>query len=114
MIESNSNQQIYENVSALIPKYLNCEKSSIYEYNKNTDEVLFLGGNIGCRKEKMKASESIIGYCAKIQKVIHVSNTMTDKRIHKPFDTGKEEESSSLIAIPIRNEIGVVHGMYFS
>ena len=60
----------------------------------------------------MKVEDSIIGYCAKIEKVIHVTNPFNDKRMQRPFDIGKEEEPGSLIAIPIRNEIGIVNGIF--
>ena len=71
-----------------------------------------MGGTIGSRNEKMDASESLIGYCAKVEKVIHVANPFTDKRIQKKYDIGKEEEPGPMLAIPVRNELGAVHGKY--
>ncbi|CAA9889129.1 Protein phosphatase 2C-like, stage II sporulation E [Candidatus Methylobacter favarea] len=104
-------QTLLKQIEQAAVKVLNCERATVFVYEKNTDELYSL---VSDRAEKLRLSSDlgIVGACFKSGKLINVPDAYKDPRFNKSIDKKTGFKTRNILASPLlsgdQNIVGVL------
>jgi phosphoserine phosphatase RsbU/P len=107
-------QELLKQIEQAAVAVLNCERATVFVYEKNTDELYSL---VSDRIEKLRvpADSGIVGSCFNIGKFINVADAYENPRFNPSVDLLTGFKTRNILAAPLfgdrQNVLGVLEGL---